>query len=58
MQYATIARQLRGEMHDIDQGKGLVVLSGCAHAGIVDTVKQAQKVSGIEKVHAVMGGVI
>jgi 7,8-dihydropterin-6-yl-methyl-4-(beta-D-ribofuranosyl)aminobenzene 5'-phosphate synthase len=38
------------------KGKGLVVLSGCAHAGIVNTVKQAQKVSGIQKIHAVMGG--
>lgn len=38
------------------KGKGLVVLSGCAHAGIVNTVKQAQKVSGTEKVHAIMGG--
>jgi 7,8-dihydropterin-6-yl-methyl-4-(beta-D-ribofuranosyl)aminobenzene 5'-phosphate synthase len=38
------------------KGKGLVVLSGCAHCGIVNTVKQAQRSSGIEKVHAVMGG--
>jgi 7,8-dihydropterin-6-yl-methyl-4-(beta-D-ribofuranosyl)aminobenzene 5'-phosphate synthase len=38
------------------KGKGLVVLSGCAHAGIVNTVKHAQKISGIDKVHAVMGG--
>jgi 7,8-dihydropterin-6-yl-methyl-4-(beta-D-ribofuranosyl)aminobenzene 5'-phosphate synthase len=38
------------------KGKGLVVISGCAHAGIVNTVKHAQKVSGIEKIHAVMGG--
>ena len=38
------------------KGKGLVVLSGCAHAGIVNTVKYAQKVSGTEKIHAVMGG--
>jgi len=38
------------------KGKGLVVLSGCAHAGIVNTVKHAQKISGIEKVHAVIGG--
>jgi 7,8-dihydropterin-6-yl-methyl-4-(beta-D-ribofuranosyl)aminobenzene 5'-phosphate synthase len=36
--------------------KGLVVLSGCAHAGIVNTVRQAQKMTGIEKVHAVIGG--
>jgi 7,8-dihydropterin-6-yl-methyl-4-(beta-D-ribofuranosyl)aminobenzene 5'-phosphate synthase len=38
------------------KGKGLVVLSGCAHAGIVNTVKQAQKSSGTEKIHAIMGG--
>ncbi len=36
--------------------KGLVVLSGCAHAGIVNTVSYAQKVTGVDKVHAVMGG--
>ena len=28
------------------KGKGLVVLSGCAHAGIVNTVRQAQKCAG------------
>ena len=38
------------------KGKGLVVLSGCAHGGIVNTLRQAQKVSGIEKVHAIIGG--
>jgi 7,8-dihydropterin-6-yl-methyl-4-(beta-D-ribofuranosyl)aminobenzene 5'-phosphate synthase len=38
------------------KGKGLVVLSGCAHCGIVNTVRQAQKSSGIEKVHAILGG--
>jgi len=36
--------------------KGLVVLSGCAHAGIVNTVHHAQAVTGIQRVHAVMGG--
>jgi 7,8-dihydropterin-6-yl-methyl-4-(beta-D-ribofuranosyl)aminobenzene 5'-phosphate synthase len=38
------------------KGKGLVVISGCAHAGIVNTVKHAQKIAGIEKVHAIIGG--
>lgn len=38
------------------KGKGLVVLSGCAHAGIVNTVKQAQKSAATEKVHAIIGG--
>ena len=38
------------------KGKGLVVLSSCAHRGIVNTVKQAQKMTGMEKVYMVMGG--
>jgi 7,8-dihydropterin-6-yl-methyl-4-(beta-D-ribofuranosyl)aminobenzene 5'-phosphate synthase len=38
------------------KGKGLVILSGCAHAGIVNTVKHVQNMTGIEKVHAVIGG--
>jgi 7,8-dihydropterin-6-yl-methyl-4-(beta-D-ribofuranosyl)aminobenzene 5'-phosphate synthase len=38
------------------KGKGLVVISGCAHRGIVNTVKHAQKISGIDKVHVVIGG--
>jgi 7,8-dihydropterin-6-yl-methyl-4-(beta-D-ribofuranosyl)aminobenzene 5'-phosphate synthase len=37
-------------------GKGLVVVSGCAHAGIVNTVVYARKLTGIEEVHAVIGG--
>jgi 7,8-dihydropterin-6-yl-methyl-4-(beta-D-ribofuranosyl)aminobenzene 5'-phosphate synthase len=36
--------------------RGLVVVSGCAHAGIVNTVKHAQALTGVEKVWAVMGG--
>jgi len=38
------------------KGKGLIVLVGCAHVGIVNMVKHAQKMTGIDKVHAVMGG--
>ncbi|MEE8431568.1 MAG: MBL fold metallo-hydrolase [Candidatus Desulfatibia sp.] len=37
-------------------GKGLVVISGCAHAGIVNTVEFAKKLTGEEKIHAVLGG--
>lgn len=36
--------------------KGLVVLSGCAHPGIVNIVKRAQLVSGVSRVYAVIGG--
>ena len=38
------------------KGKGLVVISGCAHAGIVNTVLYAREISGVDKVWAVLGG--
>ena len=40
----------------IVQGRGLVVISSCGHCGVINTVKTAQAVSGVEKVHAVLGG--
>ncbi len=36
--------------------KGLVILSGCAHSGIVNTVNYAKKISGVDKVFAIIGG--
>jgi 7,8-dihydropterin-6-yl-methyl-4-(beta-D-ribofuranosyl)aminobenzene 5'-phosphate synthase len=38
------------------KGKGLVVLTSCSHRGIINTIKQAQAASGVQKVHAVIGG--
>lgn len=38
------------------KGRGLVVISGCAHAGIINTIEHAKKITGIDKVHAVLGG--
>jgi len=38
------------------EGKGLVVVTGCAHAGVVNTVLHAQKIMKTEKVYAVLGG--
>jgi 7,8-dihydropterin-6-yl-methyl-4-(beta-D-ribofuranosyl)aminobenzene 5'-phosphate synthase len=38
------------------EGKGLVVVAGCAHAGIINTVKYAQKITGNSRVYAVLGG--
>ena len=35
---------------------GLVVISGCAHAGICNTVEQARRVTGVDRVRAVLGG--
>ena len=36
--------------------RGLVVLSGCGHAGIVNTVRYAQKLTGEPKLAAIIGG--
>jgi len=38
------------------EGKGLVVVSGCAHSGIINTIRTTQKVAGVSKVCAVLGG--
>jgi 7,8-dihydropterin-6-yl-methyl-4-(beta-D-ribofuranosyl)aminobenzene 5'-phosphate synthase len=38
------------------RGRGLVVLTSCSHRGVVNAVKQAQAVSGVKKIHAVIGG--
>jgi len=35
---------------------GLVVLTGCGHAGIVNIVRHAQRLTGVERLHAVFGG--
>jgi 7,8-dihydropterin-6-yl-methyl-4-(beta-D-ribofuranosyl)aminobenzene 5'-phosphate synthase len=36
--------------------RGLVVISSCSHAGIVNTLRRAQQVSGVEKIYALVGG--
>ena len=38
------------------EGKGLVVVAGCAHSGIINTVKYAQKITGNSRDYAVLGG--
>lgn len=38
------------------KGKGLVVMTSCGHRGVVNSVRRAMAVSGVNKVHAVMGG--
>jgi 7,8-dihydropterin-6-yl-methyl-4-(beta-D-ribofuranosyl)aminobenzene 5'-phosphate synthase len=40
----------------ISTEKGLVVVLGCAHSGIVNTLMRARQVSGEERVYAVVGG--
>jgi len=38
------------------KGRGLVVIGGCSHAGIINTVKHVQAVTQTSKVYAVLGG--
>lgn len=38
------------------QNRGLIIISGCAHAGIVNTTLYAIETTGIKKIHAIMGG--
>ncbi len=65
LQYAEI--EGRGLVHDPlikdDQalianvkGEGLVIISGCGHAGIINTINYAKKIGGTEKIHAILGG--
>lgn len=36
--------------------RGLVVITSCGHAGVINSVRQIQKATGVEKVHAIVGG--
>ncbi|MBT8226542.1 MAG: MBL fold metallo-hydrolase [Dactylosporangium sp.] len=36
--------------------RGLVVLTGCGHAGAINTVHHARRLSGVDRLHALLGG--
>lgn len=36
--------------------KGLVVMTGCGHAGAINSIRYAQKLSGVDRLHALLGG--
>jgi 7,8-dihydropterin-6-yl-methyl-4-(beta-D-ribofuranosyl)aminobenzene 5'-phosphate synthase len=38
------------------RGRGLVVVTGCGHAGIVNIVRQARRLTGVDQIHLVTGG--
>ena len=38
------------------RGKGLVVITGCGHAGVINIVRQSQRLTGVRQVYAVVGG--
>ncbi|MBI4828934.1 MAG: MBL fold metallo-hydrolase [Nitrospinae bacterium] len=40
----------------INTDKGLVVIQGCSHAGIINTIEAAKKVTGVDEVYCAIGG--
>ena len=38
------------------RGRGLVVLTGCGHSGLVNTLRHVQRLTGEDHFHAVIGG--
>lgn len=38
------------------RGRGLVVVTGCAHAGAVNIVRHAQRLTAVPRLHALVGG--
>ncbi len=38
------------------RGRGLVVLTGCGHSGIVNILRYVRKLTGEDRIHAVIGG--
>ena len=54
-------QQIADPLHDdlslfINTDKGLVILLGCAHAGLINIIDHAIKVTGQNKIHMVLGG--
>lgn len=40
----------------IQTEEGLVIILGCAHRGAINTIHHAQKITGEQRIHAVIGG--
>ena len=38
------------------RGKGLVVLTGCGHSGVINILRHARRLTGVDYVHALLGG--
>ena len=36
--------------------KGLVILTGCGHSGVINVIRNAQKLTGVKRIHTVIGG--
>jgi len=38
------------------RNKGLVVISGCSHSGVINTIYYARELTGVKKIYGVLGG--
>jgi 7,8-dihydropterin-6-yl-methyl-4-(beta-D-ribofuranosyl)aminobenzene 5'-phosphate synthase len=38
------------------KGKGLVVVSSCSHSGVVNVLQNAKRITGVDNIHAFVGG--
>lgn len=38
------------------RGKGLIIITGCGHSGIINIIRHAQHLTGIQTIYAVIGG--
>jgi 7,8-dihydropterin-6-yl-methyl-4-(beta-D-ribofuranosyl)aminobenzene 5'-phosphate synthase len=38
------------------RGRGVVVLTGCGHAGAINIVRHAMRLTGVDRLHALLGG--
>jgi 7,8-dihydropterin-6-yl-methyl-4-(beta-D-ribofuranosyl)aminobenzene 5'-phosphate synthase len=38
------------------RGKGLVVITGCGHSGIINIIRNAQAITGVSQIYMVLGG--
>ncbi|WP_413713879.1 MBL fold metallo-hydrolase [Serratia marcescens] len=61
--YGVITGENAAVDYVIDEGvliyksdRGLVIVTGCGHRGIVNIVRHCQKITGIDRIHALIGG--
>lgn len=40
----------------IETSKGLVIVLGCCHSGLINTVEYVKRISGMDKIHGIIGG--
>lgn len=61
--YGVIGGKTEAVDYVIDEGvliyksdRGLVIITGCGHRGIINIVRHCQKITGVNKIHALIGG--